>query len=191
MIDGEGTKINAGSNDTPAFKINVLRIDASSKITIDGILVRDPVFWNTLAYMSSQVTIQNYKVINRRPTTTTYNQTDGIDIDASNNCTAYNTFVYSGDDNLSPKTEQEANMNSSNITYQKVGSALQQLGRLQDRHEDLRDHDEPDDDRDRVQRHRRRARPGLARWPSTPTIRLLDFRAPCSKTSGSKPRTPS
>jgi polygalacturonase len=120
VIDGEGTAINKGSNDTPAFKINVLRIDSSSMVTIDGILVRDPVFWNTLAYMSSQVTIQNYKVINRRPTTTTYNQTDGIDIDASNNCTAYNTFVYSGDDNLSPKTEQEANMNSSNITYQKA-----------------------------------------------------------------------
>ena len=119
VIDGEGTKINAGSNDTPAFKINVLRIDSSTKVTVDGILVRDPVFWNTLAYMSSQVTIQNYKVINRRPTSTTYNQTDGIDIDASNNCTVYNTFVYSGDDNLSPKTEQEANMNSSNITYQK------------------------------------------------------------------------
>jgi hypothetical protein len=119
VIDGEGTKINAGSNDTPAFKINVLRIDSSTKVTVDGILVRDPVFWNTLAYMSSQVTIQNYKVINRRPTTTTYNQTDGIDIDASNNCTVFNTFVYSGDDSLSPKTEQEANMNSSNITYQK------------------------------------------------------------------------
>ncbi|HEX3903531.1 MAG TPA: glycosyl hydrolase family 28 protein [Polyangia bacterium] len=119
VIDGEGTAINKGSNDTPAFKINVLRIDSSSKVTIDGILVRDPVFWNTLAYMSSQVTLQNYKVINRRPTTTTYNQTDGIDIDASNNCTAFNTFVYSGDDSLSPKTEQEANMNSSNITYQK------------------------------------------------------------------------
>ncbi len=119
VIDGEGTKINAGSNDTPAFKINVLRIDSSTKVMVDGILVRDPVFWNTLAYMSSQVTIQNYKVINRRPTTTTYNQTDGIDIDASNNCTVFNTFVYSGDDNLSPKTEQEANMNTSNITYQK------------------------------------------------------------------------
>jgi Glycosyl hydrolases family 28 len=119
VIDGEGTAINAGSNDTPSFKINVMRIDQSSKVLIDGVLVRDPVFWNTLAYMSSQVTIQNYKVINRRPTTTTYNQTDGIDIDASNNCTVYNTFVYSGDDNLSPKTEQEANMDSSKVTYEK------------------------------------------------------------------------
>jgi polygalacturonase len=120
VIDGEGTAINGGSNDTPAFKINVVRIDQSSKVLIDGILVRDPVFWNTLAYMSDQVTIQNYKVINRRPTTTTYNQTDGVDFDASSNCTLNNAFVYSGDDSLSPKTEQEANRDTSNITYQKA-----------------------------------------------------------------------
>jgi hypothetical protein len=120
VVDGEGTAINKGSNDTPAFKINVMRIDSSSKILIDGILVRDPVFWNTLTYMSDQITIQNYKVINRRPTTTTYNQTDGVDFDASTNDTLFNSFVYSGDDNLSPKTEQEAGKNSSNITYQKA-----------------------------------------------------------------------
>jgi len=120
VIDGEGTVITAGSNDTPAFKINVLRIDQSSKVLIDGILVRDPVFWNTLAYKSDQVTIQNYKVINRRPTTTTYNQTDGIDFDASTNGTIFNTFVYSGDDNLSPKTEQEGGIDTKGIVYQKA-----------------------------------------------------------------------
>jgi polygalacturonase len=118
VIDGEGTAINQGSNDTPAFKINVLRVDKSSNILIDGILVRDPVFWNTLVYTSDQVTIQNYKVINRRPTTTTYNQTDGIDYDASTNGTITNTFVYSGDDNLSPKTEQEGGIDTKNIVYQ-------------------------------------------------------------------------
>jgi len=120
VVDGEGTKIVAGSNDTPAFKINVLRVDGSSKITVDGILVRDPVFWNTLVYTSDQVTFKNYKVINRRPTSTTYNQTDGVDFDASSNCSLTNGFVYSGDDNLSPKTEQEANRDTSNITYQHV-----------------------------------------------------------------------
>jgi len=120
VVDGEGTAINAGSNDTPAFKINVMRIDSSSKILIDGILVRDPVFWNTLAYMSDTVTIQNYKVINRRPTTTTYNQTDGVDFDSSSGLTLSNAFVYSGDDGLSPKTEQESNRNTDTITYQHV-----------------------------------------------------------------------
>jgi hypothetical protein len=118
VIDGEGTAITKGSNDTPAFKINVLRVDKSSKVLIDGITVRDPVFWNTLVYTSDQVNIQNYKVINRRPTSTTYNQTDGIDYDASTNGTISNTFVYSGDDNLSPKTEQEGGMDTKNIVYQ-------------------------------------------------------------------------
>ncbi len=118
VVDGEGTAITAGSNDTPSFKINAVRIDKSSQVVIDGILVRDPVFWNTLTYMSDHVTIQNYKIINRRPTTTTYNQTDGVDFDASNDCTLSNAFVYSGDDNLSPKTEQEAMRDTANITYQ-------------------------------------------------------------------------
>ena len=120
VIDAEGTAITGGSNDTPSFKINAVRIDQSSKVLIDGVLVRDPVFWNTLIYKSDQITIQNYKVINRRPTTTTYNQTDGIDFDASTNGTVFNAFVYSGDDNLSPKTEQEGGIDTKNIVYQKA-----------------------------------------------------------------------
>ena len=32
---------------------------------------RDPSFWNTLIYRSDMVTVQDYKVINCRPTTTT------------------------------------------------------------------------------------------------------------------------
>jgi polygalacturonase len=120
VIDGEGTAINKGSNGTPTFKINVLRIDSGTNILVDGILARDPVFWNTLTYMSDTVKIQNYKVINRRPITTTYNQTDGVDFDASNAGTLSNAFIYSGDDGMSPKTEQEANRNTTNITYQHV-----------------------------------------------------------------------
>jgi polygalacturonase len=120
VIDGEGTAITAGSNDTPAFKINVLRIDGSSNVTIDGILARDPVFWSTLAYTSDHVTIQNYKVINRRPTTTTYNQTDGVDFDCSTNGNLYNAFLYTGDDPMSVKDEQEGGIDSKNIVYEKV-----------------------------------------------------------------------
>ena len=118
VIDAEGTAINAGSNDTPTFKINALRVDKSSMVTIDGVLVRDPVFWSTLTYMSDHVVFQNYKVINRRPTTTTYNQTDGVDFDSSSDCSLTNSFVYSGDDSLSPKTEQESMRDTTNITYQ-------------------------------------------------------------------------
>ena len=120
VIDGNGSVIRGTSNDTPAFKINVMRIDGSSKILIDGIFVRDPVFWNTLVYNSDQVTIRNYKVINRRPTTTTYNQEDGVDFDCSTNGNVYNAFIYSGDDSMSPKREQEGKMDTNTITYEKV-----------------------------------------------------------------------
>ena len=88
VVDGEGTTITGGSNDTPSFKINAAEDRPELEDPDRRDPVRDPVFWNTLAYMSDQVTIQNYKVINRRPTSTTYNQTDGVDFDASSNCTA-------------------------------------------------------------------------------------------------------
>jgi polygalacturonase len=120
VIDGNGSVIRGTSNDTPSFNINVVRIDQSSKVLVDGILVRDPVFWNTLIYKSDQVTIKNYKVINRRPTTTTYNQTDGVDFDASTNGNLYNAFLYTGDDNMATKTEQEGGIDTKNIVHEKV-----------------------------------------------------------------------
>ena len=93
VIDGNGSIIRGASNDTPDFKINGLRVDQSSKVLVDGVLVRDPVFWNTLVYKSDQITFRNYKVINRRPTTTSFNQTDGVDFDSSTNINLYNSFV--------------------------------------------------------------------------------------------------
>ena len=120
VIDNNGSVIRGTSNDTPSFKIDTLRIDGSSKIVIDGIIARDPVFWGTLVYNSDQVTFKNYKVINRRPTTTTYNQEDGVDFDCSTNSGVTNAFIYSGDDSMSPKREQEGMLDTKNITYEKV-----------------------------------------------------------------------
>jgi hypothetical protein len=120
VIDGNGSIIRGTSNDTPPFKIDVMRIDGSTKIVVDGITVRDPVFWNTLVYNSDQVSFKNYKVINRRPTTTTYNQEDGVDFDCSTNGSLYNGFIYSGDDSMSPKREEEGKLDTSAITYEKV-----------------------------------------------------------------------
>src|SRR6185369_13522916 len=120
VIDGNGSKIRGTDNDTPAFKINTLRIDDSTDVLVDGIVVRDSVFWNTLIFNSDKVTIQNFKVINRRPTTTAYNQTDGVDFDCSTNGKLYHAFIYSGDDSMSPKREQEGKLDTKNITYENV-----------------------------------------------------------------------
>jgi hypothetical protein len=67
------------------------------------------------------VTIQNYKVINCRPTTTTYNQTDGVDFDESTNGTLYNAFLYTGDDGMAPKNEDSnGTINTKNIMHQHI-----------------------------------------------------------------------
>jgi polygalacturonase len=66
------------------------------------------------------VTIQNYKVINQRPTTTTFNQTDGVDFDSSTNGTLTNAFLYTGDDNMAVKDELDANMNLNGVVHQHV-----------------------------------------------------------------------
>jgi hypothetical protein len=117
VIDGNGKSIRA-QNDT---KINLLKIEQSTNILVDGVVVRDPSFWNTLIYRSDLVTIQNYKMINCRPTTTTYNNTDGVNFDESTNGKLYNAFLYTGDDSIATKNEESSGtVNTKNIVHEKV-----------------------------------------------------------------------
>jgi polygalacturonase len=117
VIDGNG-KLIRSQNDT---KINLFKIEQSSNISIDGITVRDPSFWNTLVYRSDLVTIQNYKMINCRPTTTTYNNTDGVDFDESTNGKLSNAFLYTGDDSMATKNEEPSGtIDTKNIIHEKV-----------------------------------------------------------------------
>jgi Glycosyl hydrolases family 28 len=128
VIDGNGvvlrTAVGAGgagaTGATGAALLNLVKIDQSSNILIDGIVTRDSSFWNTLIYKSDKVTIQNYKVMNQRPITTTFNQTDGVDFDASTNGHLQNAFLYTGDDNMATKTELTANMNTNGIVHEHV-----------------------------------------------------------------------
>lgn len=125
IIDGNGKAIRA-QNDT---KINLFKIEESSNILIDGILVRDPSFWNTLIYRSDLVTIQNYKMINCRPTTTTYNNTDGVNFDESTNGKLYNAFLYTGDDSMATKNEEPSGtIDTKNILHQKVVAYSNSVG---------------------------------------------------------------
>jgi len=117
VIDANG-KLIRSQNDT---KINLLKIEESSNILIDGVTVRDPSFWNTLIYRSDLVTIQNYKMINCRPTTTTYNNTDGVDFDESTNGKLSNAFLYTGDDSMATKNEFSTGpTDTKNIVHEKV-----------------------------------------------------------------------
>ncbi len=115
-LDANGTAIRAAGLDA-----NLLKIEQSSSITVDGIVARDPSYWNTLIYRSDTVTIQNYKVINHRPNGSDYNQTDGVNFNESTNGTLYNAFLYTGDDGMAPKNEEASGViNTKNITHQHI-----------------------------------------------------------------------
>lgn len=117
VIDANGKSIRA-QNDT---KINLLKIEQSSHIMVDGITVRDPSFWNTLIYRSDLVTIQNYKMINCRPITAIWNNTDGVNFDESTNGKLSNAFLYTGDDSMATKNEDASRtVNTRNIIHEKV-----------------------------------------------------------------------
>jgi hypothetical protein len=125
VIDSNGKSIRA-QNDT---KLNLFKIEESSQITIDGILVRDPSFWNTLIYRSDQVEIRNYKVVNCRPTTTQYNNTDGVNFDESTNGHLYNAFLYTGDDSMATKNEEpNGTVNTSDILHEKIVAYSNSVG---------------------------------------------------------------
>ena len=117
VIDANGVAIRA-QNDT---KINLLKIEESSHVLVDGITVRDPSFWNTLIYRSDLVTIQNYKMINARPITKVWNNTDGVNFDESTNGKLSNAFLYTGDDSMATKSEEASgNISTRNIVHENV-----------------------------------------------------------------------
>ena len=116
VLDANGHAIRAAG-----LNASLMKIEQSSNITVDGVLVRDSSYWNTLIYRSDTVTMQNYKVINCRPSGTAYNNTDGVDFDESTNSTLYNAFLYTGDDSMATKNEEASGViNTKNIIHQKV-----------------------------------------------------------------------
>jgi hypothetical protein len=124
VIDGNGLAIRA-QNDT---KVNLLKIEQSSDILVDGITVRDSSFWNTLIYRSDGVTIQNYKMINCRPNQD-WNNTDGVDFDESTNGVLSNAFLYTGDDSMATKNEEpNGTVNTSNILHEHVVAYSNSVG---------------------------------------------------------------
>jgi polygalacturonase len=117
VIDANGKSIRAQQN----TKVNLLKIEESSHILVDGITVRDPSFWNTLVYRSDLVTIQNYKMINCRPITAVWNNTDGVNFDESTHGKLSNAFLYTGDDSMATKSEEATGtVDTRDVIHEKV-----------------------------------------------------------------------
>ena len=120
VLEGNGKLIRS-----KGLNACVLKMDESSDVLVDGIIARNSSYWNTLPYRCDSVTIRNYKVINCRPTSTTYNNTDGVDFDECTNSSLYNAFLYCGDDNMAVKNEYltwngKSTMNTRNIHHEKI-----------------------------------------------------------------------
>lgn len=120
VLEGNGKYIRS-----KGLNASVLKMDESSNILVDGVFARNSSYWNTLPYRSDSVTIRNYKVINCRPTSTSYNNTDGVDFDECTNSSLYNAFLYTGDDNMAVKNEfltwnGKTTMNIKNIHHEKI-----------------------------------------------------------------------
>jgi len=124
VLDGNGASIRA-----QGLNANLIKIEQSSNILVDGVVSRDSSYWNTLIYRSDQVTIQNHKVINLRLPGSGFNQTDGVDFDESTNSTLSNAFLYTGDDSMATKNEvSPGTLNTNNITHQHIVAYSNSVG---------------------------------------------------------------
>ena len=128
VLEGNGKLLRS-----KGLNASVLKMYECSNILVDGIISRNSSYWNTLPYRCDSVTILNYKVVNCRPTSTTYNNTDGVDFDECTNSRLYNAFLYCGDDNMAVKNEYmewdgKPTMNTKNIHHEKVVTYSNSVG---------------------------------------------------------------
>ena len=101
ILDGSSFERNAG---------NIIQIENSEQITVEGVILRDPPSWTFTLFDSQNITIDNVKLIGLWR----YNA-DGIDICNSNNVKVKNSFVRAFDDcivlkGLKRKSDSQRNL---------------------------------------------------------------------------------
>lgn len=110
----EGTPVNY------ATEIYLMYASDCRNLYFDGVVLRDPTFWNTRIFRSRDVRMENIKVLNDRPERT-WTNTDGIVFDSSVGCTLRNAVIYGGDDNCVVKgRDRRFEYNTEDILYDGV-----------------------------------------------------------------------
>lgn len=94
-IDGNGAATRA-----TGFCADMVVPVATTNFTYDGPLIRDSSFWSVVPIQSTNVKIQNIKIVNHME----FLQNDGIDVVESTGVTINNAIAVSGDDTFSTKT---------------------------------------------------------------------------------------
>ncbi|WP_288359614.1 glycosyl hydrolase family 28 protein [uncultured Bacteroides sp.] len=103
-----------------ATEIYLMFASDCRNLYFDGVVLRDPVFWNTRIFRSQEVRMENIKVLNDRPERD-WTNTDGIVFDSSSHCSLRNAVIYGGDDNCVVKgRDRRLEYNTENILYDGV-----------------------------------------------------------------------
>lgn len=89
-----------------------IEIRTSQHVLIEGITILDPAGWNIALYRSSDVTLENVKIISARQ------NSDGISVQSCSNVQVHGGFVRSWDDSLVVKNVD--GYSTSNITFDGV-----------------------------------------------------------------------
>lgn len=128
-IDGAGW---SGLRKNGAREFYLIYASNCMDIVFDGVVLRDPTFWNTRVYRSEQVYFRNLKILNNRPEKN-WTNTDGVDFDSSRNCSLTNAVIHAGDDNVVVKgLDAERLYTTENILFDKIltmsNSAASKIG---------------------------------------------------------------
>lgn len=101
VIDGDGKALRqAGRNS------NLIRVVSSQDVRISNVVLRDSAAWNTHVLYSTNVQVDNVRIIND----VTNPNTDGVDVDSSSATTVQNVFAYVGDDALVVKATDNSDL---------------------------------------------------------------------------------
>lgn len=101
VIDGDGKNLRqAGRNS------NLIRVVNSQHIQLSNVVLRDSAAWTTHILHSSDVQVDDVRVIND----VTNPNTDGVDVDSSSAITVQNVFAYVGDDALVVKASNNSGL---------------------------------------------------------------------------------
>lgn len=116
-IDGAGW---AGLRKNGAKEFHLLYASNTRNIYCNGVVLRDPTFWNTRVFRSSNFKLENIKILNNRPYKN-WTNTDGVDFDSSIDCSLTNAVIHAGDDNVVVKgLDGERLFTTERILFDKV-----------------------------------------------------------------------
>jgi hypothetical protein len=115
IIDGNGHAVRTLN---PGANIKLLRTAGAADVLIEDVFFRDSARWSLHVLDSDRVALRNFKLVNdlrgsfdpqEGVHVAVVTNTDGVDIDASADVLVEGSFIYTGDDAITPKVTNYMN----------------------------------------------------------------------------------